>query len=298
MKERIYIIPTRYGFLYGMGIFITVSAGVIYSNNLVYLLSFFLVSLILIGMIQTHNNLKSIKVEKMSVELCPEFSSTQGKVWVKSENSDSHNQIEIRPQIKKAKNFHFTIETLSRKSLKIQTFSFQGLGRGKYEVGKVKLSTTFPFGLFYAWKIQTIKDLYYVYPQPISHSSSEYSFKLGDSFEKRNGTKGEDYTQHNKYKIGDSPKHIDWKALAKGRGLLTKEFKDGDRQSIIIDFDKIPGGIKEKLEQISFWILDCEKTQKYYSIKLKDRVLGPAIGINHKNKCLQALAEFEVKDVA
>jgi len=123
MRERIYIVPTRFGFLYGFGIFVTISAGVIYSNNLVYLLSFFLVSLIVIGMIQTHNNIKGLQIEKVSVGICPEKGSSQAKLWIKTENVDSHNQIEIISKDKKQKKFSFIVENLSPKSLKIQTFS-------------------------------------------------------------------------------------------------------------------------------------------------------------------------------
>ena len=298
MRERIYIVPTRFGFLYGFGIFVTISAGVIYSNNLVYLLSFFLVSLIVIGMIQTHNNIKGLQIEKVSVGICPEKGSSQAKLWIKTENVDSHNQIEIISKDKKQKKFSFIVENLSPKSLKIQTFSFQGSKRGRYSVGKIKVSSRFPFGLFEAWKVTDSNEFYYVYPKPISHLGREYDFKLGESFEKKEGRNGEDFTQHNRYKLGDSPRHIDWKALAKGRGLLTKEFKDGDRQSVWIDFESINGSVDIKLEQMSFWVIECERLHHYYTVKLKDKVLGPGMGTLHKEKCLMALAEFGMEDAA
>ena len=68
-KDRVYIVPTYYGFVYGGGIIVCVLAAASYGNNLAYLLCFFLVALFVIGMHQSNANLKKLKLEKIELDI-------------------------------------------------------------------------------------------------------------------------------------------------------------------------------------------------------------------------------------
>ncbi|MES2965054.1 MAG: hypothetical protein V4760_14305, partial [Bdellovibrionota bacterium] len=60
-KNRVYILPTGFGLVFIAGALVMILVGATYQNNLVNLLAFFMLSLVFIGMIQTHNNLKDVK---------------------------------------------------------------------------------------------------------------------------------------------------------------------------------------------------------------------------------------------
>ncbi|MCB0389667.1 MAG: DUF58 domain-containing protein [Bdellovibrionales bacterium] len=291
-RERIFIIPTRYGILYGFGVFITLLAGIIYSNNLVYLLSFFLVAVILIGMVQTHSNLKGLNIEKLQMELAPAFSQGNAKIWIKSTNNEGHNQIQINTTKNNNAGISFMVPNLTGATLSIERFAYTTQGRGKKSVEQIRLSTTFPFGLFYAWRFFDIKTNYYVYPQPFGNFNLPENELLGDSVEKIIGVRGDDFTQHKKYSYGESHKHIDWKAYARGRPLLVKEFKDGDNRVLSLDIQNMSGHIEAKLQQLVKWIDDCETKKIIYSLKLDDQFIGPGLGQIHKKECLKSLAEY------
>ncbi|MCB9026268.1 MAG: DUF58 domain-containing protein [Bdellovibrionaceae bacterium] len=291
-RERIYIIPTRYGFLYGLGILVTLSAGAIYANNLVYLLCFFLVALTLIGMVQTHSNLKGLSLKKVELELSPAQSKGNGKIWLSSLNHEGHNQLVIE-SLKKTEKFEFMASYLVARGLSIERFSFTTLNRGKKNLGEIKVSSTFPFGLFYAWRKFKLTSVHYVFPKPEGKLTLPDLSIKGESFDVKQGQMGDDFTQHRKYQLGESHKHIDWKAYARGRPLLIKEFKDGDRSSIFIDIDELKGSIEDNLSQIAKWIEDCEQRKIVYGLKLNELVIEPNLGWIHRDHCLIALAEYK-----
>lgn len=298
MKERIYLIPTRYGWMYGLGVFITVLAGVIYSNNLTYLLSFFLVALILIGMIQTHNNMKGLSIERIAIDILPENSRGRVKLWIQSQNFEGHNQILIESISRDKKSLSFTISQLSGKSLISEETSFQSGSRGKFKLGKLRMSTTFPFGLFYAWKSISLDQYYYTYPYPKNSKDLSHSIIYGETFENKIGLKGDDYTQHKKYDKATSPRHIDWKAFAKRKVLLVKEFNDGERQAVLLDFKDTKGSFEDRLRQLSFWIDECESTKTSYLLKIGSFISGPSFGKSQREKCLKQLSVCEEEHVA
>ena len=296
-RERIYIIPTRYGVLYVVGIFVTLAAGAIYANNLVYLLSFFLVALTLIGMVQTHSNLKGLQVQKIELALSPEDSTGKAKIWLASENGDGHNQLQIQSYRKKDK-FNFLLPQVLGKSLAVERFTFIAGQRGKKQLEAIQIASTFPFGLFYAWRIYKLKAEHFVFPKSEgSHLLPEASVR-GDSIDKKMGQNGDDYTQHRKYQVGESHKHIDWKAYARGRPLLVKEFKEGDRNTFILDMEQVAGSTEIKLRQIVKWIESCEQRQLAYGLKLGALQIPPQVGSHHRERCLKILAEYPSHEVA
>jgi len=296
-RERIYIIPTRYGFLYGMGILVTLAAGTIYANNLVYLLSFFLVALVLIGMVQTHSNLKGLEVSKLELFLSPSESLGTGKIWIQSHSREGHNQLSIE-SYKDKNSFNFNIPHLISQSLSIENFSYNTNDRGRKKIKKIKLSSKYPFGLFYSWRIYSIEKDYYVYPKPEgNHQLPELTIR-GEALQTKWGQQGDDYTDHKKYVIGESQRHIDWKAYAKGRPLLVKVFNDGERSALEINLKEISGDLESQLKQIVMWIEECESRKIVYSLKLENNFIHSSLGPQHRDSCFKLLAEFKSHDVA
>jgi uncharacterized protein (DUF58 family) len=290
-REKIYIIPTEYGLMYGAGIMVSLLGGAMYNNNLAFLLCFFLLALFLIGMVQTHNNVKKISIEKISLFLSPSEGIGNGVVWLKSDNSEGHEQIRI--QSRQGGDIIDThISQVYKKSLYPHYFSFNTANWGKKKLRKIKMSTRYPFGFFYAWRVFKLDVDYYIYPQP----SGILPLQVGDS----NGAHktvdynklGDDFSEHKRYEVGDSQKHIDWKAYARGRPLLTKKFNEGDRHVYEIDMDRTPGNVERKARQVSQWIHQCEDTRQSYSFRYQNKVIPASLGKTHKINCLRLVASL------
>ena len=73
----------------------------------------------------------------------------------------------------------------------------------------------------------------------------------------------EDFAGYRPYVTGDSPRHIDWKAVARERGWWTKQFTGGMATEICWlrwqDVQHYPNS-EQALSQLSFWVTQAEKT--------------------------------------
>ncbi len=277
--------------MYGAGIFVSLIAGAIYNNNLAFILCFFLVALFLIGMVQTHANLRNIKIEKLIIFLSPSEGVGHGVVWLKSNNAEGHSQLRLQSKGGDDQ-FDIRIDEIFKKSLHPQYFDFTTGQWGKKKLKRLKMSTRYPFGFFYVWRYFDIPTEYHIFPKPSGDRPLEHSVHEGINEGVNRQLNGDDFSEHKKYVLGDSQKHIDWKAYARGRPLLTKKFEEGQRQTYIIDYDKALGNEERRVRQLSKWIHDCEDDLNNYGLVVKNKSIAIGSGERHKVACLKLLASL------
>ncbi len=275
--------------MYGCGILASLIGGAVYNNNLAFMLCFFLMALFLIGMVQTHNNIKKIHIEKFIVFLSQGNGTGNGMIWIKSKNPEKCNQIQIQCRDNDDQ-FDIPVDRVFEKSLHSQYFQFKTKSWGKKKIKKIKLSTRYPFGFFYAWRTFSFSNEYFIYPKPLGHLKLPPVEKNEPEARTHRQPKGEDFSEHRRYQNGESQKHIDWKIYAKHSLLLTKKFNDGDKEVYFIDYDKTRGNEDERMAQLSKWIHQCEEKSFIYSLKLKTKKLPMNCGEKHKSDCLKVLA--------
>ena len=240
-------------------------------------------------MVQTHNNLKNLNIEKMTLFLSPSEGIGHGVVWIKSQNSEGHSQ--IRLQCKDSDDvIDFPVETIYKKSLHPQYFDFKTNSWGRKKIEKIRMSTRYPFGFFYVWRYFNISVEYFVFPNPSGEAPLVNSMPEGEEQGLNRQLNGDDFSEHKNYVYGDSHKHIDWKAYARGRPLLTKKFEEGQRETVLIDMDDAKGNQERKARQVSKWIHDCDQEDFSYAVKIKNRMIPLGHGEKHKSSCLKFLA--------
>ena len=254
-------------------------------------------ALFVIGMVQTNSNLRGIEFEKLQIPLVEEDSLGSSVLWLKSRNKEDHHQLQIR-LMEENHEHKFIADKISAKTLTPIRFGIQAQDRGKKKLFKMHVSTVFPFGLFYAWRVFPIEIYYDVYPKPMGRRELPEAQMIGEAFQVDLGNTGDDYSQHIKYQPGHSQRHIDWKAYARGRPLLVKEFTDGDRSSYQISLEQTNGMLLERLRQMSLWVHICEQKKVAYSFQLAQKSIPPGMGLHQRNVCLKALAEFDGGSVA
>lgn len=276
--------------MYGLGIFVSLTGGAIYNNNLAFVLCFFLVALFLIGMVQTHANIKALSIEKMTLFLSPSDSEGRGMIWLKSSNPEGHNQ--LRVQCKDNEDVIDTVvDRIHKNSLHPHFFTFKTGDWGLKSVKKIKVSGRYPFGFFYTWRTFDFPVDYAIYPKPEGEQTLQAVDDRGSGEGHRVQLGGHDFSEHKKYIQGDSQKHIDWKAYARGRPLLTKKFDDGHRETLWIDYAQAQGDHRQKMHQLSRWVHQCEAGTVVYGLRLPGQGAPLGSGENHKLYCLQLLAQ-------
>jgi len=293
--NRIYILPTGFGLTFISGALIMILVGASYQNNLVNMLAFFMMSLIFIAMVQTHNNLKDISLEQMIAE--GGFADGEYLVTCVLRNTSDEARFNLETRLRKRKpkaQYENVHPLLPKSSLKLRT-TYSAPRRGRYVLNDVHVSAVFPLGLFRAWILLSGETPVFVYPKP--EGTHLISRALGNE-EQATGSHavrgGDDFYGHRRYETGDSAGHIDWRARAKGRPLLVKEFNQGVPAPRVLDWYQLKGlDTEARLSQLALWVNEAAAAREVFALRLPGQSIAPSQGPAHAQRCLEALAVFQ-----
>jgi uncharacterized protein (DUF58 family) len=108
---------------------------------------------------------------------------------------------------------------------------------------------------------------------------------------------GDDFAGVRDYVPGESQRHIDWRAVARGQPLMTKQFAAQAEGVVYFDFAALHfANVEERLSQLALWIIEAERARRPYGLRLPGTEIPPAIGQPHFHQCLRALSLFQVKE--
>jgi len=169
--------------------------------------------------------------------------------------------------------------------------------RGWLALGRVMLETRYPLGLFRAWSYVEPDAQALVYPVP------EYSALPAPRADARAGGGGaqaqgnEDFSGLRDYQRSDSPRHVAWKAFARGGAMLTKQFAGEASAELWLDWQDLPRdlSVEARLSRLTGWVLSAEKAGARYGLRLPGAEFAPARGESHRNACLEALALYRIE---
>jgi uncharacterized protein (DUF58 family) len=175
------------------------------------------------------------------------------------------------------------------------TLRFSAPARGSYQITQLRLTSAYPLGFLRARKDSATRQSYFVYPKPAGDS------KLPSHFpDARNAGRetlvgeGDDFAGVRAYVPGESQRQIDWKAVARGQPLMTKQFTVETDDLLLLDFAQVPQTeLEARLSQLALWIVEAERVRRRYALRLPGLDIAPSSGEAHYHRCLQALAVFQ-----
>jgi uncharacterized protein (DUF58 family) len=291
--RRIYILPTRFGMLFGGLLVLMLLGAVNYANNPAHLLTFLLGALGANAIYQTWRNLHGLTITCLGVE--PVFAGQAAYFRI---DCDGAGAAQERPGLQ----FEFD----SSQPLLTDVSSSSGAAqlaiplaarpRGRYPVGRLTISTRYPLGLFRAWCYVACGRELLVYPKPgAAWLPPGHSGQLTSGGE--DGTGNDDFVGLRNYIPGDAPSRIDWKSLARDRGLNTRLFSGQAAAPMWLDFSDAPGRDDEaRLGSLARAVLDAEAAQRRYGLRLPGVEVHPGLGHEHRARCLRYLAIYGITD--
>ena len=299
-RERIFILPTAFGAVYLGGAAVMIMVGAAYGNNLVNLLAYFLLSVIIVAMVQTHANLRDVRVVQALVEAGPAGGEVRAAALVENASARPKFSLDVR-----ARGLAFAHADDAggflngRSSLRFRA-TYRAGGRGRKRLTRVRVSSTYPLGLFRAWTTRDVDATYWVHPRPEgplvrpaqvsvdSDGGGARSAALSDA---------QDFRGHRRLQPGDAYSRVDWKARARGRPLLVKEFDGGGGTAAVLDWDHTASLIEgeRRLSQLAQWVEQARADGSTFSLKIDRLSIGPAAGTAHVRRCLEALAEHPLR---
>ncbi len=289
-QRNLYMFPTRNGFIFSLLLFVLLLAAINYENGLNYVLTFWLGATAVISMLHTHRNLLGLTI--IAGPSAPVFAGEQARFSVCLVNDRHLPRLGLVASHNKQELGQIDLEANGRACVPLTVTSKQ---RGHLAMPTVRLSTRYPVGLFYSWSRRLELDHHcLVYPRP--GPSRPFVHAKEHSLQREVGVRaeGDDFIGVRDYQYGDPPRHIDWKAAARGQGLHTKRFGGDARASVWLDWDVLTGlGTEDRLSQLCRWVLDAETQGMVYGLRIPGAIIEPASGEAHSHVCLKALALFE-----
>jgi uncharacterized protein (DUF58 family) len=169
--------------------------------------------------------------------------------------------------------------------------------RGYFRQLPLRVSSLFPLGFFTArWNVIVIQP-FYVYPAPAGSAPLPRAFV--PTRQARDGTRvaGDDFGGARAWRVGESQRHIDWKAAARGQPLLTKQWTGDAEEILSFDWQFLASlGVEARLSQLTRWIVLAESGAASYELILPGEQIPAGRGDTHYHRCLRALALFAEKD--
>jgi uncharacterized protein (DUF58 family) len=284
--RQLFIFASRSGWMMAAILILMLVGATNYQNSLAFALTFVLISIGLLSILKTYGNLSGLTLKGLSPK--PVFAGeiTLFQITGKSPSGCYSLGFGFDGKIQNWYDFLATKETLVELQLKASS-------RGWFHPGRIYLASEYPLGIMRCWSWLDLQQKVLVYPKPISPGDYKQFFESGDDTDKRTIQEGDDYQESRRYQQGDQPNHIDWKIFAKTDELYTKKFAEIKGSQLWLNWDSFDGVETElRLSFLCYLILQAEKTNRPYGLKLPSQQFPPANGAVHQQQCLTALATF------
>ena len=288
--KQIYIVPTKFGLVFATMIIAMFIGSNNYEINLGFALTFLLTGIGFASMLQSWRNLAKLEITEGRLD--PVFCGETAIFQMRLHNNSSMNRSGLHLHIDKRS----TVIDVPAKTTVVMDCPVKSEKRGFMTPDRWTVYGYFPTGMFYCWAYFNTRQKCLVYPAPSDPSIAiEQLFKAGkvESFDASTSDDNDDFFGHRQYATGDNVKRLDWKALARGRGKLIKQFQSAIDNDIWLRWnDVLSENTEHKLSILCRAVLELTESHMIFGLELPDVTIAPDSGWSHKSDCLKALALF------
>jgi len=306
--RRVFILPTKFGLLYGGFLILILLAAINYSNSLGHVLCFLLASMGQLAIHYTYRNMA--KLELVNVYADATFLGQYIPVHLTFDNPTQHDCYQVSVSSKQDttrswnpfKNLtgyqyheHQSMALLTAKQPTHHLIFVSSTKRGRQSIGQIRISTRFPIGLFNTWTYFDSDCQAIVYPKPEGILPLPSPNAYGQQNLGRPDKGVDDFSGFQSYRPGDAIHAIAWKTLPRDDVLRTKQFSSTITGDVNLSWqDTISLHDTEKrLSQLCRWLLDVDTIGIDYGLTLPTLTIPPGQGPSHQQRCLTALALYE-----
>jgi uncharacterized protein (DUF58 family) len=289
---RIYILPTGVGLVFALMTFAMLLGSMNYNNNLSFLLTFLLAGLGFVAMHQCQRNLVDLEVSFAGGDPVFAGQSAEFRIAVTNHSKNRRHSIQLFAGAVRS-----SVRDLAPNESRVFHLEIPTEQRGHVLLERYGIRTLFPFELFRAWAWLHMDLRCLVYPKPLDQAPPPPPSRTARGHRQHDARGEEDFAGFRQFHDGDSPRHVAWKAYARSGELLSKQFAGADTSSQWFDFDQVTVADTEvRLSVLTRWIVDADRTQQDFGLRIPGQEVPPAHGEAHRHRCLEALALFEGKD--
>ena len=292
-NRRLYILPTRFGYLFAVMLVMLFLAAINYQNSMGFVLTFMLTALAIISLWQTHQNILGLNVNLQIPK--PVFAGERCDLNFEISHNSNLSRYAIGIQYADQTPVYLTIKPDSYSKAVIKVPSTQ---RGQFKPKGLTVFTRYPTGLLHAWGWLKFDIPIVIYPKPLASLGLQHNrFEQQDGRATIHTIDGDDFAGLREHREGESLRHVSWKAYAQGKGLLTKTFQGDALPSLWIDWFQLSNdSIESKLSEMTALVLLANANNQKYGVKLPNITIEKQLGTVHKQACLLAITTFKQVD--
>lgn len=288
-RRRVYILPTRAGLLFGLALLTMLLTAMNYQLALGYALTFLLASIGLVAMVHTWRNLAGLVLRAGRAEPVHAGEIAELTVLLRQ---DARGPERFALELTVPGTAQPTRVDLAAGAEHLATLALPTRRRGWQAVPRMRLSTTWPLGLWraWAWWYPTAR----VLVLPRLETPAPPLPESGETGTERTGRGDDDFAAIRPFREGDSPRRLAWKAMARTGGdtLLVRQFEGGSGGRVQLDWDALPGSLdnEARLSRLARWVVDAEAAGLTYALRVHGASLPLDSGPAHCAACLELLA--------
>jgi uncharacterized protein (DUF58 family) len=286
-QRRIFILPTGQGLLLALVVLLTLVGSTNYDLALGFVLAFLLAAAAIQVMVHTFRNLLRLRISAGRCE--PVFAGSRARFTLRVDNPAPIARHAVAVSAGPEGADYLDLPAAGSAEAVVEV---PALRRGWLQPGRLTVFTRFPAGLFRAWSYAEPDMRCLVYPAPawpgiplpVNAASS------GEGGLKDPGP--EEFTGLRRYRPGDRPAHLAWKAMARDDSLHAKAFAGQAPTELWLDWAVLPPGLdtEARLGHLARWVIEADRLGLRYGLRLPGQILRSGDGPAQRMACLRALA--------
>lgn len=231
--------PTREGSRFLLATFLIGLAALNTGNNLIYLIFGMLLSVLILSYMALRLNLHGLRLKVEAAH--PVFAGQETHVRITVKNTKRRiRSYSIRVRLLRgllAEDCSGYVNIVPPMSSETSEVPLVFRRRGRFKYGDLMLESSFPF-IFFIRKVKVqVEGEIIVYPRVRElELDALRRGGLGEFTSLRPG-RSDDLLMIREFREGDDTKHINWKASARSRGLMVKEFTENQPRMITLVLD-------------------------------------------------------------
>ena len=285
-QRRLFIFPSRQGFLFALTLLLMLLTAINYQNNLAYGLTFWLAMLFIIAVHFTHANLLNMTITSLRAESV--YPGQQAEFVFRITSCSprrGHHAVKLVWPCSEV-----MVDVPAGGEVEV-SLRHKVLERGWFDPPKLRIESTYPLGLLRCWSFAYFDSRALVWPRPleVERWASPYSENASYGFSEDEGL--EDLMGFRDYRLGDAPRLIDWRSHARGSPLQTKLYSlpvDEDHWLDWKDFSS--GSVEQRLSWLCWLVLQHHRRGESFGLRLPGVELALATGDRQRELALRALA--------
>jgi uncharacterized protein (DUF58 family) len=289
-RERIYIVFHWAGLMYAFVVLLVFASGFLLrdSGSLTQTLGITLVVAGVVTLIQSNDNLRGVEIVGCRSVPAPAGDNVELELTIRNSTNRERIGLTVRTGWRIRPSGSVWLPILEGGETVTVRLPLPTNRRGRFTVPQLWICSIRPMGLCFSWKVFPQSAVYYVYPAPRGRSL-EAELGIG---EKGEGDR-DDVSGHRPYNPGDVLSRMDWRVFARTGELVVRTLEDGGDDEVAIRWEdtRFLKDTERRLEQLSFWIDQCVKEGRPFSLDLG----GSRGTISNLTTCREALAIFEEK---